>query len=155
MKKLKILSSISLICFLTACNTTQSVSKTDTVKIVETPKEKVEKTIPEVDTQYKNPFENKDILANQVVTSSKPIICGRIDTVLERMKSTFGEVPILLGKVAVQLPGKEGEVLSALTYNFETGTYTFLEQMPFESRLICILSSGTGRLENILKETVL
>ena len=121
--------------------------------IVETPEEKI---VPEVDEQYKNPFYGKDILSNQLVTSSKPIICGRIDTVLENMKRSFGEIAILVGKVPVQLNGKkETKVLSALTYNSKTGTYTFLEQMPYEDRLICILSSGTGKIKNILNETAL
>ena len=50
------------------------------------------------------------------------------------------------------MPGKSGEVqiMSTLTYNAKTGTYTFLEQMPAEQRLLCILSVGTAKLNNEL-----
>jgi hypothetical protein len=98
-----------------------------------------------------NPFEKTPIPPNQVVTSTKPVICGRIDIILSRMEKKFGEVPIMFGKVASTTPNNdEVLVMSTLTYNAETGTYTFLEQMPAEQRLLCILSVGTAKLNNEL-----
>ena len=100
-----------------------------------------------------NPFEDRDIPDGTIITSSKPIICGRIDTILARMEKRFGETPILAGKVAAVTPGKgESQVMSVLTYNAKTGSYTFLEQMPAEERLMCILSSGHGKLNKNLVE---
>jgi len=96
---------------------------------------------------FGNPFSGMDIPTNQVVTSSKPVICGRMDTVLSRMEKKFGEVPILVGKVSTVTPGKgELQVMATLTYNFKTRSYTFLEQMPADQRIMCILSSGHGVL---------
>ena len=34
-----------------------------------------------------------------------------------------------------------------LVQNQKTGSYTFLEQMPVEERLMCILSTGHGKLK--------
>ena len=136
------------------CQTTQS-AETETVpevvkEVQNLPKEK---ELPEV---ANNPFKNQVILPNAVVTSTKPVICGRIDIILSRMEQKFGEVPVMMGKVGVTNPGEsEKQIMSALTYNAKTGSYTFLEQMPLEERLMCILSSGHGKLSGILKGTSL
>ena len=37
-------------------------------------------------TYVVNPFENKEIPPDQVVTSSKPILCGRADAILNDIK---------------------------------------------------------------------
>ena len=95
----------------------------------------------------KNPFKNVDIPPQTVVTSTKPVICGRVDVMLTRMKKKFGEVPVFVGKLGVQNPGEAAkQVVAMMVYNAETGSYTFLEQMPMEERLMCILSSGHGKL---------
>ena len=97
---------------------------------------------PEV---FANPavIENVDIPANQVVTSTKPVVCGRIDTILSRMENVFGEKPVMLG----QTPAKgDTQAMVTMTYNEQTGSYTFLEQLPAEKRLICIISSGQGNI---------
>ena len=82
------------------CQSTQSAeteTKPDVVKEVKAlPKEK-EVVAPKKELT-ENPFQNIDIPPNQVVTSTKPVICGRIDTVLSRMESSFGEKPIMIGK---------------------------------------------------------
>ena len=127
------------------CQTTQSAeteTKPEVVKEVKVlPKEKEVPTPKQELTE--NPFQSVDIPPNQVVTSTKPVICGRIDTVLSRMESSFGEKPIMVGKA----PSRNGkQVMVTLTYNEKTGSYTFLEQMPMENRLICIISSGNGEL---------
>ena len=127
------------------CQTTQSAeteTKPEVVKEVKAlPKEK-EVVAPKKEVT-KNPFKNVDIPPNQVVTSTKPVICGRIDTVLSRMESSFGEKPVLIGKA----PSRNNkQVMVTLTYNEKTGSYTFLEQMPMEERLICIVSSGHGKI---------
>tara|TARA_Y100001963_G_C6746054_1_gene431647 strand:+ start:1135 stop:1557 length:423 start_codon:yes stop_codon:yes gene_type:complete len=131
------------------CQTTQSEveTKPEVVKEVKVlPKEKEVPTSKQEQTQ--NPFSNIEIPAGQVITSTKPVICGRIDVILARMEERFGEVPILVGKVGVQDAGGERQVMSTLTYNSKTGSYTFLEQMPMEKRLMCILSSGHGKLNS-------
>ena len=70
-----------------------------------------------------------------------------MDTILARMEKKFGEVPILVGKVSTVTPGKgETQVMATLTYNSKTRSYTFLEQMPADQRIMCILSSGNGIL---------
>ncbi len=112
---------------------------------------------PLLKTEELNPFKDRDIPSKQVITSSKPIICGRIDTVLTRMEEKFGEVPVFMGKVATIAPGKgEVQVMATLTYNSKTNSYTFLEQMPADQRIVCILSSGHGKLnKNFIKGTAL
>ena len=135
---------ISLV--LVGCQTTQKAEAENTPNL---PKEGE----PLLKSEDINPFEDRDIPDGTIITSSKPIICGRIDTILARMEKRFGETPILAGKVAAVTPGKgESQVMSVLTYNAKTGSYTFLEQMPAEERLMCILSSGHGKLNKNLVE---
>ena len=127
------------------CQTTQSAeteTKPEVVKEVKAlPKEK-EVVAPKKEVT-KNPFKNVDIPPNQVVTTAKPVVCGRIDTILGRMENVHGEKPVMLG----QTPDKgETQAMVTLTYNEQTGSYTFLEQLPAEKRLICIISSGRGKL---------
>jgi hypothetical protein len=46
-------------------------------------------------------------------------------------------------------PGETAkQVVAMMVYNKDTGSYTFLEQMPNEERLMCILSSGHGKLNS-------
>ena len=127
------------------CQTTQSAeteTKPEVVKEVKAlPKEK-EVVAPKKEVT-KNPFKNVDIPPNQVVTTAKPVVCGRIDTILGRMENVHGEKPVMLG----QTPDKgETQAMVTLTYNEQTGSYTFLEKLPTEKRLICIISSGRGKL---------
>ena len=127
------------------CQTTQSAeteTKPEVVKEVKAlPKEK-EVVAPKKEVT-KNPFKNVDIPPNQVVTTAKPVVCGRIDTILGRMENVHGEKPVMLG----QTPDKgETQAMVTLTYNEKTGSYTFLEQLPAEKRLICIISSGRGKI---------
>ena len=127
------------------CQTTQSAeteTKPEVVKEVKAlPKEK-EVVAPKKEVT-KHPFKNVDIPPNQVVTTAKPVVCGRIDTILGRMENVHGEKPVMLG----QTPDKgETQAMVTLTYNEQTGSYTFLEQLPAEKRLICIISSGRGKL---------
>ena len=133
------------------CQTTQSAETETMPEVVKEvkalPKEK-EVVAPKKEVT-KNPFKNVDIPPQAVVTSTKPVICGRIDIMLGRMEKRFGEVPVFLGKVGVKNPGEvEKQVIATMTYNPNTGSYTFLEQMPNEERLMCILSSGHGKLNS-------
>ena len=129
--------SFAALTFLIGCQTTE--------KAEAQPKPKVTK---EVVQHTQNPFAGKDIKDSQVVTSHKPVLCGRIDVILARMEKRFGEVPVFLGKVAVQNPGEQPkQVMATMTYNPKTGTFTFFEQMPMEGRLLCILSSGNGKMK--------
>ena len=131
------------------CQTTQSAeteTKPEVVKEVKAlPKEK-EVVAPKKEVT-KNPFAKKDIPPQAVVTSTKPVICGRVDVMLTRMKKKFGEVPVFVGKLGVQNPGEAAkQVVATMTYNPNTGSFTFMEQMPIEERLVCILSTGHGKL---------
>ncbi len=140
------------------CQTTQSAeteTKPEVVKEVKVlPKEKEGPTPKQELTE--NPFQSVDIPPNQVVTSTKPVICGRIDIMLTRMQEKFGEVPIFMGKLGVETPRKgEKQVVSTMTYNPVSGSYTFLEQMPNEERLMCILSSGHGKINKAVLGTSL
>lgn len=133
------------------CQTTQSAeteTKPEVVKEVKVlPKEKEVPTPKQELTQ--NPFQNKDIPPQTVVTSTKPVICGRVDIMVGRMKERFGEIPVFLGKIGVQNPGEGAkQIVAMMVYNSNTGSYTFLEQMPNEERLMCILSSGHGKLNS-------
>ena len=142
------------------CQTTQSAeteTKPEVVKEVkkELPKEK-EADKSADDSMLYNPFAGVEIPPGQVVTSNKPVICGRLDVMLSRMEARFGEVPIMIGKVDTEVVGKGTiQVMSTLTYNAETGTYTFLEQMPVEQRLLCILSVGKAKLKESVEGTKL
>ena len=142
MKHLSMLMAMFLI---VGCQTTQSAETETKPEVVKEVKVlPTEKEVPAPKKELtENPFQSVDIQANQVVTSNKPVICGRIDTVLSRMESSFGEKPVMVGK-APSINGKQ--VMVTLTYNEKTGSYTFLEQMPMENRLICIISSGNGEL---------
>lgn len=133
------------------CQTTQSAeteTKPEVVKEVQ--KVPKEKELPKEESKVpNNPFAEKDIPPDQVVTSTKPVICGRIDTVLSRMQQKFGEFPVFLGKIVIQNPVEgEKQVVAVLVFNSKTGSYTFLEQMSNEKRLMCILSSGQGKLNS-------
>ena len=131
------------------CQTTQSAeteTKPEVVKEVKALPKQKEVLAPKKELT-KNPFKNVDIPPQTVVTSTKPVICGRVDVMLTRMKKKFGEVPVFVGKLGVQNPGEAAkQVVAMMVYNAETGSYTFLEQMPMEERLMCILSSGHGKL---------
>ena len=131
------------------CQTTQSAETETMPEVVKEvkalPKEK-EVVAPKKEVT-KNPFAKKDIPHQAVVTSTKPVIFGRIDIMLGRMEKRFGEVPVFLGKVGVKNPGEaEKQVVATMTYNPNTGSFTFMEQMPIEERLVCILSTGHGKL---------
>lgn len=133
------------------CQTTQSAETETKPEVVKEVKVlPTEKEVPAPKQELtENPFQSVDIPANQVVTSTKPVICGRIDVMVGRMKERFGEVPVFMGKLGVQNPGgAEKQIMSMMVYNSDTGSYTFLEQMPNEERLICILSSGHGKLNS-------
>ena len=131
------------------CQTTQSAeteTKPEVVKEVNVLPKQKEVVAPKKELT-ENPFKNIDIPARTVVTSTKPVICGRIDIMVNRMKKKFGEVPVFMGKLGVQNPGEAAnQVVAMMVYNAETGSYTFLEQMPMEERLVCILSTGHGKL---------
>lgn len=130
------------------CQTTQSAETETKPEIVKEVK-KLPKEKPAVSTL--NPFVNKEIPPRQIVTSSKPLVCGRTDTILNNVYTKFGELPVFLGQSKAQHPvsGIEMNIMVTLTHNETTGTFTFFEQMPLEERLLCILSTGVGKFKNI------
>jgi hypothetical protein len=104
-----------------------------------------------------NPFKNNEILAEQLVTSSKPVVCGRADAILNNMYTKYGERPVFLGESKARQP-TTGDIITpmvTITYNNETGSFTVFEQMPLEERLLCILVVGVGNFKNTTKGTSL
>jgi len=104
-----------------------------------------------------NPFKNNEILAEQLVTSSKPVVCGRADATLNNMYTKYGERPVFLGESKALHP-TTGNIITpmvTITYNNETGSFTVFEQMPLEERLLCILLVGIGNFKNTTKGTSL
>ena len=140
--------SIFLLSLLLGCQTTETAVPTSKVNL-ETKVEKLE-------DKLENPFAGNEIPPNITVTSTKPVICGRIDIILTNMQNKFGEVPVFIGKSETASPiGKDYNIIT-LTYNQETKTFTFFEQMPLEKRLLCMLASGKGEINmNLLKGTTL
>ena len=104
-----------------------------------------------------NPFKNNEILAEQLVTSSKPVVCGRADAILNNMYTKYGERPVFLGESKALHP-TTGNIITpmvTITYNNETGSFTVFEQMPLEERLLCILLVGIGNFKDMTKGTSL
>ena len=97
-----------------------------------------------------NPFSNvENIPPNTVVTSQKPIICGRMDTMLNNAFEMHGEVPVIYGTAEnISITGEKVSTLMTATHNAETGTYTLFEQLPTEKRLLCMLSGGTAEIKS-------
>ena len=97
-----------------------------------------------------NPFANvENIPPNTVVTSQKPIICGRMDTMLNNAFEMHGEVPVIFGESEnISITGEKISSLMTVTHNAETGTYTLFEQLPTEERLLCMLSGGTAEIKS-------
>ncbi len=107
--------------------------------------------------ETKNPFEGKTIMPGQVVTSHKPVVCSRTDVLLNNLYQKFGEKPIFVGQVPSAMPnGMPVISMLTVTYNTDSETFTVLEQMPSEDRLMCILAHGKGKLHHdIVKGTTL
>ena len=127
------------------CQTTQSSN-------TETKLETINKKI-----SIENPFKDNEILPEQLVTSSKPIVCGRADAILNNMYTKYGERPVFLGESKALHP-TTGNIITpmvTITYNNETGSFTVFEQMPLEERLLCILLVGIGNFKNTTKGTSL
>ena len=105
----------------------------------------------------KNPFEGKTIMPGQVVTSHKPVVCSRTDVLLNNLYQKFGEKPIFVGQVPSAMPnGMPVISMLTVTYNTDSETFTVLEQMPAEDRLMCVLAHGKGKLhQDIVKGTAL
>ena len=136
---------------LVGCQTTPIVAEESK------PSEKIEepKVLPkEMD---KNPFDGKEIMPGQVVTSKKPVVCSRTDVILNNLYQKFGEKPIFVGQVPNAMPsGMPVISMLTVTYNTDSETFTVLEQMPAEDRLMCILAHGKGKLhQDIVKGTAL
>ena len=127
------------------CQTTQS-SETETK--LETINKKI---------SIENPFKDNEISPEQLVTSSKPIVCGRADAILNSVYTKYGEMPVFLGESKARHP-TTGDIITpmvTITYNNETGSFTVFEQMPLEERLLCILVVGVGNFKNTTKGTPL
>ena len=107
---------------------------------------KVEKT----DTDNKpNPLADDEIPKDILLQSHKPILCGRMDSMLSRVQENYNERPVVFGHAenTSQFTGETVHTMVTLTYNSETGTYTFFEQLPTDERIICILSGGKAKFK--------
>ena len=131
------------------CQTTQSAETETEPKVVK----KVE-NLPEQEEQNStgNPFENMPVPPGAMVNSVKPVSCGRIDTIIETMQNQFGEKPVFIGKsISTRPSGEQIRTVATLLFNEETGSWTFLEQMPTENRFMCLLSGGeSGKTKGLL-----
>ena len=127
------------------CQTTQSSN-------TETKLETINKKI-----SIENPFKDKPIESGQLVNSSKPVVCGRADAILNNMYTKYGERPVFLGESKALHPTTGDHIVPmvTITYNNETGSFTVFEQMPLEERLLCILLVGVGNFKNTTKGTSL
>ena len=107
----------------------------------------------EVDTptldELLNPFADVEIIPEDMtVTSQKPILCGRMDTMLNNAFKMHGEVPVIYGEAEnISITGEKISSLMTVTHNAETGTYTLFEQLPTEKRLLCMLSGGKAEIK--------
>jgi hypothetical protein len=128
-----------VILLLAACKTTES-AKLEVVK--EAPIEETSEVI--------NPLADIEIPPMQIFSSTKPVMCGRVDSILNQVYEKYGEVPLFVGETEVTQPSNTKSMIT-LTFNDATGTFTFLETMPIEQRLFCVLSSGKARLKDNLK----
>ena len=128
-----------VILLLAACKTTES-AKLEVVK--EAPIEETSEVI--------NPLAEMEIPPTQIFSSTKPVMCGRVDSILNQVYEKYGEVPLFVGETEVTQPSNTKSMIT-LTFNDATGTFTFLETMPIEQRLFCVLSSGKARLKDNLK----
>ena len=144
MKHLSIMMALFLI---VGCQTTQLPEETK-------PEEKnlvsnVEKQDKQIVDETLNPFADvENIDEDTMVSSQKPIICGRMDTMLNRVYQRYGEVPVVYGHAEnITIAGEQVESVITITHNSDTGSYTFFEQMPTERRLICMLSGGKAKFK--------
>ena len=139
----------------TGCQTTQSAEIESEIPKATTTTEKESNTEVTTPEPNFNPFKNKDIPTNMVVRSKKPVHCGKLDTYLNNLQKKFGEIPVFVGHSKVMLStGEQKAVMVTMMMNLETGTFSFMETMPIEERLVCMLSSGKGqlRIEKLKKE---
>ncbi len=124
------------------CQTTQSAETETEPKVVEEPQ-----NLPEQEEQNSTgfPFENMPVPPGAMVNSVKPVSCGRIDTIIETMQNQYGEKPVFIGKsISTHPSGEQIKTVATLLFNEDTGSWTFLEQMPTETRFMCLLSGGEG-----------
>ena len=140
---------------LVGCTTTQSAeitpksseikSESEIPKVVE---EKKEEKVGTPKTENTDPFSGQDIPPHITVRSVKPVICGEMSSILNNMYLKFGEKPIMVGESESIMPNTAVKKRSMVTllHNTESGTFTFLEQMPTEDRLMCMLASGKAKL---------
>ena len=144
MKKLTLL--LCLLLSTAACNTTQSTAQISEAKSGKVQQEEEVVPVPPHARLGENPFAGKEIPRDQNVNTAKPLVCGRLDVFFTNVEKLYGEKPIFMGDSPAIVNGSMAMVKAILTYNVETTTFTFFEQMPAESRLICVLSSGRGKV---------
>ena len=96
-----------------------------------------------------NPLAEVEIPEDILLQSHKPILCGRMDSMLNRVKQNYGETPVVFGHAenTSQITRETINTMITLTHNSETGTYTFFEQLPTDERIICILSGGKAKFK--------
>ena len=127
---MKYLSILIVTALVMGCQTTQSANK-------DTKPADIEPIITE-EKKPINPYAKKEIPEDLQIMTSKPIVCGRVDKVLGRVKKVYGEEPVLLGQGGTEKEktGKPIFPLITLTYNRETGTFSFFESSPRDETII-------------------
>lgn len=148
----KIFISLLSVFLLIGCKTTEDPKSAS----LETKLAKIETEINNLEKEIKKEEETKPS-ETEVVTalpevlppgltiqSMKPVICGETGEIFTRMGRKYGERAVMGGQNPTRMPdGSIRNGLTAMLYNAETKTYTFLEQMPGDDRIMCMLSSGT------------
>ena len=129
------------------CQTTQlpEETKPEETKSVA----KTEQTDEKIIDNTLNPLAEVELPEDFLIHSRKPILCGRMDSMLNRIRENYGETPVVFGHAEnkVAMTGETIHTIITMTHNSETGTYTFFEQFPNDERVFCILSGGKAELK--------
>ena len=147
---MKYITAIFLVFLLLGCKTTETVEIRPETKL-ESKVAKIENELTKLEKQIENKNEQEETPLNQMevlppglmVQSNKPVMCGEIGEFMTRMYKKYGETPILVGETSVRFP--DGTIkmnIVTMLFNSETKSFTFIEQMPIDDRLVCMLASG-------------
>jgi len=83
------------------------------------------------------------IYPGQVITTTKPLACGELGSVLTSISNDFQEEPIITAKQPIRLvDGTVIETMIMILFNQKTKSYTILETLPQNEGVICVLASG-------------
>ena len=102
-----------------------------------------------IDQNKEEPTEGQEvtptdrIYPGQVITTTKPLACGELGSVLTGISNDYQEEPIMTAKQHIRLrDGRVLETMIMILFNKKTKSYTILETLPQNKGVICVLSSG-------------